>query len=189
LSLDQIDKILGKSPSAVMDTVARHIEMLENEIDEKKRIIQRLNTAKEILKLKAEVNVTKIIEAIRDVSIFDGCLSEGELISLAIHDAELLNQGSGDFATRANELITLFRTEMKKGTPFSSPAVQKLITKWAELAELITGGNADMKDRIKRMMQANARVADQLANDAGLDKELLNYMKSAAEVLKGVQAQ
>jgi MerR family transcriptional regulator, thiopeptide resistance regulator len=163
---------LGEIPDAldgdVRDTIGRHLERVEHELEQSRRLRSLLQR---ILDADTEASSHDYMEAIEAMTMFEKYYTPEQLEQL-----EQRRQALGEDAIKAVEqewkdLYAEVRAHREGGTDPGDPAVQALVRRSGELIRMFTGGDPGIEAGLKRMYEQEgpARASRGVADPADLE--------------------
>jgi MerR family transcriptional regulator, thiopeptide resistance regulator len=152
-SLEQIRECLAQSDFSFDRVLSLHTSRLREQIEQSRKLLNRLETISETIKSTAAVSVEDLIQTIEAICMLEKYYTPEQLETLK-HRRELLGeeamrQGQANW----QELIEQVQTEMNNGTNPASESVKALAQRWLDLIEEMTGGDDGIRRSLNTMYQ------------------------------------
>src|SRR4051794_407842 len=167
---------LGEIPDAlegdVRDTIARHLERVEQDLERQRRLrslLQRILDAD-------QASGHDYMEAIEAMTMFEKYYTPEQLEQIDERRRLFSEEEHDRFHRDWEELIAAARAEKEKGTDPSDPRVQEIATRWRELIDLFTGGDEAILGGLKSMFDEEG---PEKASRGAIDAELMAYVGEA----------
>jgi DNA-binding transcriptional MerR regulator len=167
---------LGEIPGAldgdVRDTIARHLRRVEQELERTRRLqslLQRILDAD-------QASGHDYMEAIDAMTMFEKYYTAEQLEQIEERRKSFSDEQHDRFHRDWDELIAAARAEQEKGTDPSDPRMQEIATRWRELVDLFTGGDAGIVTGLKTMIEEEG---PEKVTRGAVDPELMAYVSEA----------
>ena len=156
-SLDEVRACLDRPGFSPLEIITLHIARLREQIELQRKLCERLDALALHLCAAGEVSADEFLHTIEEMNMLEALREKyftPEQLK-AIKDAgeklgrEHLEQMQEAWA----ELIALIRAEMEKGTDPADAKVQALLRRWQDLLQQSTGGDAEIKQAMKRLWE------------------------------------
>jgi DNA-binding transcriptional MerR regulator len=168
---------LGEIPDAldgdVRETIARHLERVEQELERQRRLRSLLQR---ILDAEGEASGHDYMEAIEAMTMFEKYYTPEQLEQIEERRKQFSDEEHDRFHSDWEGLIAAARAEKEKGTDPSDPRMQAIATRWRELIDLFTGGDEAILGGLKTMFEEEG---PEKASRGALDAELMQYVGQA----------
>lgn len=175
LSLDEINKSLGRDGQSLLETIAFHARRTRARIEAERRICRRLEETAALLRRRCRVTIDTIVETIEELTVFDKYFSEEQREWMKqrreVVGEERIKQVEAEWPT----LIAEVRQEMAQGTPPDHPSVRALAARWRGLVEEFTAGNLGIAKSVATMYRNEPSARKR----TGLDSEIMEYIGRA----------
>jgi len=172
LSLEMIKKCLLEdelTPLQVTEMHLRHVNDERARLDELHKVLVRLDKS---LREQKDVSVENFIYIMEALRMYDKYFTEDEMKELGDRKREMGMEKIEAAQKEWAELIEKVRAEMKAGTPVGDSKVQALARRWNELVEAFTGGNPEIRGKLREMYKNEPSVRQK----TGMDEELSVYV-------------
>jgi MerR family transcriptional regulator, thiopeptide resistance regulator len=180
-SLEQIRECLEQPDFSFDRVLALHTERLRSQIEQSRKLLNRLETIAETVKSTEAVAVEDLIQTIEAICMLERYYTPEQLETLK-QRRELLGEEAirqGQAAWQA--LIGQVRTEMEKGTDPSSETVKALARRWLALIDEMTGGDEGIRRSLNTMYQQEGAEA---VTHGAVDSAMSEYIGRAMTALK-----
>jgi len=168
---------LGEIPDAldgdVRDTIGRHLERVEHELEQSRRLRSLLQR---ILDADTEASSHDYMEAIEAMTMFEKYYTPEQLDRIEERRRQFSDEEHDQFHKDWEELIAAARAEKEKGTDPSDPRMQQIATRWRELIDMFTGGDEAILGGLKTMYDEEG---PERASRGAIDAELMQYVGQA----------
>jgi len=168
---------LGEIPDAldgdVRDTIGRHLERVEQELEQARRLQSLLQR---ILDAETEASSHDYMEAIEAMTMFERYYTPEQLDTIEERRKQFSDEEHDQFHKDWEDLIAAARAEKEKGTDPSDPRMQEIATRWRELIDMFTGGDDAILGGLKTMFEEEG---PERASRGAIDAELMQYVGQA----------
>ena len=168
---------LGEIPDAldgdVRDTIGRHLERVEQELEQARRLQSLLQR---ILDAETEASSHDYMEAIEAMTMFERYYTPEQLDTIEERRKQFSDEEHDQFHQDWEDLIAAARAEKEKGTDPSDPRMQEIATRWRELIDMFTGGDDAILGGLKTMFEEEG---PERASRGAIDAELMQYVGQA----------
>lgn len=176
-SLAEIGLLLARDAHQAVEVLTTRIATLEKDLKTKSKALDSLRLAARRLGSASTLNVDELLESIAMTETLKVELTEAERAEL-LQRAEKLGEAGMQEAQQAwPKLIAEVRAAMEAGTPPTDPKVVDLGRRWHALVQAFTGGNPDIKRKLRDAYQQQP----QALAARGMSPEMFPYMRQAME--------
>lgn len=179
LSLEEVRAALEAEGPDVRVTLRRHLERLDEEIAERRRLRRRVARILGALG-DGGAPVTEFIETIERMTMTERYYTPEQLEQLERRRQELGEEGMAKAQQEWAGLIAAVRAEQEAGTDPGHPRVQELARRWRALIERFTGGDPGIRASLQRMYEEQG---PERASRGMVDPELMAYIGRAQAAL------
>jgi len=154
-SLDEIRDCLDGPGFSPLEVVGLHLARLREQLAVQQHLCARLEALAVRLQTAEEASADDFLNAIEEMTMLEtlqkNYFTPEQMDAMKAAREQLgqetLERGQEQWA----ELIAELRTAMESGADPASPEVQALAKRWQELIELSTGGDAGIKESMRRL--------------------------------------
>lgn len=177
LSLDEISRALD-GPEGTLDRVlARHVEQLGTQIEHGTRLRERLKGLRRWLRSNGGVPVDALFEIMEVIVKPESYYTPEQLDQLKKRGEMLGEETIRSVEQEWPQLIAKMKAAMDRGADPQSEEVQALATRWKELVEMFTGGDAGITKSLSNFYKD--RMRDDSGGFMGIDGSLMEYVGRA----------
>jgi MerR family transcriptional regulator, thiopeptide resistance regulator len=172
LSLEMIKKCLLMDELTPLQVTEMHLRFVSDErarLEELHRLLVRLDKS---LKEQKEVSIENFINIMEALRMYDKYFNEEQMHELGERKREMGTEKIEAVQSEWAELIAKVRGEMKAGTAAGDPRVQQMARRWNELIEAFTGGNPEIRGKLREMYKKEPAIRQK----SGIDDELNAYV-------------
>ena len=180
-SLEQIRECLAQSDFSLDRVLALHTARLREQIEQSRKLLNRLETIAETVNSAGSVSVEDVIQTIEAICMFEKYYTPEQLETLKQRRESLGEEQMRQGQANWQELIEQVRTEMTKGTDPASESVKALASRWLELVEAFTGGDEGIGRSLNTMYQQEGAEA---VTHGAVDAAMSEYIGRAMTALK-----
>lgn len=177
LELDAIARYLDRPDASLERILSLHLKRLRRRARELARLIGRIEGV--VDRLSADDGSgpaeEELLEIVRLTSAVERHYPPEQLERLEARAADLGEEAIREVEAEWPRLIARVREAMGAGIDPSSAEVRALARRWAELVEMFTGGDPEIRKGLARAY----RQEEGLGGAVGLDRELLEYVARA----------
>lgn len=174
LSLAEISACLS-TPNAPRDVLRRTLAGLRERIAAEERLARRLEVLEERLGTREDATLDEVIETLETLTMFEKHYTPEQLEQLKRRAAELGPERIAAVQSEWPRLIAAVKAEIERGTDPSDPKVRALATRWDELVQMFTGGDAG----IARSLASLNRAEPQMLERQGIDGRMFEFLDRA----------
>jgi hypothetical protein len=160
--------------------VAAHLARVEAQLAAQRELRRRLVGILDAFDRLGGPSTDQIIDAIEVMTMSERYYTPEQLEQLAARRAQLGDARIRDYEQEWTQLLAALERERAAGTDPADPGVQALARRWLELIEAFTGGDAGIRDSLKRMY---AEEGVERASRGTVSVELWEYARRALEQL------
>jgi DNA-binding transcriptional MerR regulator len=184
-SLDEVRDCLDRPGYSPLEVIDLHLARLREQIQLQRKLCERLEAVAAHLRAAGEVSADEFLRAIEEMAMIEKYFTPEQ--QTRIREArerigeETLRRKQEEWA----ELIALIRAEMEKGTDPKDARVRELAKRWEDLLNWTTGGDAEMRQSLKRHWEEQG---DHLAAQFGSQydsRPVWGYINQAIAAGKG----
>jgi MerR family transcriptional regulator, thiopeptide resistance regulator len=150
-SLEQVRDCLDRPGFSPLQVIGLHVARLREQIEQQKKLCERLEAIANHLNSAEEVSVDDFIRTIEEMTMIESYYTADQLEYLKKRGEEIgeerMRQVPHDWA----ELIAEVRAEKEKGTDPAAPEMQALARRWQALINEFTGGDAGIHQSLGRL--------------------------------------
>jgi len=168
-----LDEIPDALDGDVRDTIGRHLERVEQELEQARRLQSLLQR---ILDAETEASSHDYMEAIEAMTMFERYYTPEQLDTIEERRKQFSDEEHDQFHKDWEDLIAAARAEKEKGTDPSDPRMQEIATRWRELIDMFTGGDDAILGGLKTMFEEEG---PERASRGAIDAELMQYVGQA----------
>jgi MerR family transcriptional regulator, thiopeptide resistance regulator len=180
-SLEQIRECLAQSDFSLDRVLDLHTARLREQIEQSRKLLNRLETIAETVKSTEAVAVEDLIQTIEAICMLERYYTPEQLETLKqrreLLGEEAIRQGQADWQA----LIGQVRTEMEKETDPSSETVKALARRWLALIDEMTGGDEGIRRSLNTMYQQEGAEA---VTHGAVNSAMSEYIGRAMTALK-----
>ena len=170
LPLQEIPAALESDPRAVLE---RHLRRVEQAVERGRRLQSLLQR---ILDTAEHASGDDYMEAIQAMTMFERYYTPEQLEQIDKRNREIGDERRREYEREWEELIAAARTEKEQGTDPADPRMQEIATRWRELIDAFTGGDAGILSSLKTMYE---QEGPERASRGASDPELMQYVGRA----------
>lgn len=174
LSLAEISACLS-TPNAPRDVLRKTLAELRERIAAEERLAKRLEVLEERLGTREDATLDEVIETLETLTMFEKHYTPEQLEQLKRRAAELGPERIAAVQAEWPRLIAAVQAEIERGTDPSDPKVRALATRWDELVQMFTGGDAG----IARSLASLNRAEPQMLERQGIDGRMFEFLDRA----------
>ena len=167
LSLTEIGAELERPGVSTLEIVERHLERVEQELEEGRRLRARLEHVVARLRAAEEVSAEDLLASIRETVMFEKYYTPEQLNQLRERGAEVGAERMAAVQDEWQTLFDAFRAAREAGLAPDSEHCLQLARKARALIEEFTGGDAGIERSLGAMVAAEG--ADKSIAQRGMD--------------------
>ncbi|MBX6366154.1 MAG: MerR family transcriptional regulator [Gemmatimonadetes bacterium] len=179
LSLEEIRECLGRPGGSLAEVIGLHIGRLREEIEQKTRLLGRLERMAARLEADGGVSAEEFLETLEAMTMVEKYFTAEQL-------ERIRQQGERVGSARIKEveaewpvLIAEVKAEMEKGTDPLSEPVLALARRWKGLVEEFTGGDHGIAAGVRELYRNEPAAREW----AGFDPAVWEYIGRAMRAL------
>lgn len=179
-SLEEIRECMDRPDFSLEQTIERHIDRLEEQIDVQQSLRRRLARILERMRASQEVPTTEFIQSIKETVMFEKYYTPEQQEQLRVRAQEVGQERIQQVQVEWEELFARYREEMERGTDPASETVQALAAKSASLIREFTGGDPGIAKSLGNMYKGEG--AENVLGGHGYEVNggLWEYMQKAS---------
>ena len=181
-TLEQIRDALTREAFQPRDVVRRHREFVRQQLDEQRRLFDRLSALADVLDRAESPTVEDLLATIEEITMFETYYTKEQREQLEARRQQVGEARIQEVQEAWPRLMAAMQAEMEKGTDPADPAVQALAKQWKELVAEFTGGDPGLAKSLGTMYQNKDRVHGM--DVAGM-RPMFEYVQKAWEAAKG----
>jgi DNA-binding transcriptional MerR regulator len=174
-SLDEIREMFENPGYNPKEVLGMQLERLKEEIMLKKELYDKLQELWEVFDSWQKPSLEQFIRAIELTRDQGKYFTHEQRIELRKHYDRINTPEAKELADNWNQLISVFQSEMEKGTPADNPLVIELARRWQEGINFFTGGDKGIIQSAERFYMDNPNAA----RGSGMSGQLYEYIKKA----------
>ena len=151
--LEQVRELLDRPDMSPQRVLRMHIERLREQVEQQKKLVERLEAVAAGLEQGAKVSAGELIHTIREIRKVEKYYTPEQLEELRERGRQLGEEGMRQAERDWQELMAAVRAEMDAGTDPADPRVQALAARWMELVRAFTGGNPEIAKSLNNLWQ------------------------------------
>lgn len=181
LSLNDVGKALAENAITPREVIRRQIEVLNGQIEEKRKLCERLERIAASLDDGDPANVDDLLAAIKEMQMIEkieSCYTPEQLETLKQRREALGDEYIESVQNEWPELMRKLQAEMQKGSDPTSPEVRKLAARHEELLQQFHGGDPGIIESMKKVYQ---NMGDEVTKQWNfpMNSELGEFIKAA----------
>jgi DNA-binding transcriptional MerR regulator len=153
LALEEVAGALDGDLIDLRETVKRHLEQLEIELDLQDKLRARLERLLSVLDGADEADPQHLVDVLEVMTMHEKYYTPEQLADLERRRNELGDEGMRKAEQDWADLIAAVEAEHAKGTDPSDPRVQELVAKWQDLISQFTGGDPAIRESLQKMYE------------------------------------
>lgn len=172
MSLDEIRRCLDEPAYALPRVLRMRAGRMRQEIEEQRRVCERLERLADRLEATEPVSVDEHLEMIGALTMFEKYYTPEQLKQLEQRAQEVGEDRMRQVQEEWPKLIAEVRAAMEQGKDPASAEVQELGRRWKGLIAEFTGGDPGIAKSLNRMYQEESSARER----AGIDPRLQEYV-------------
>jgi methyltransferase (TIGR00027 family) len=165
-SLSDIGAFLAEPGASPLAILTQQMSALDAQVERAQTLRDRLFRLREQISKGEDTGLTDWLTILELMTMYEKHLSKEELDTLR------LNKAAGNLDDEWNQLVPLVQDSMDRGISPESEEAQRLAWRWMRLLRGITGNDADLAMKLKRIHREEQKAG--LAN--GITPAMMEYM-------------
>ncbi len=183
--LSEVREVLEGANLSPEEILRAHMARLEEEIESRRKIHERLRIIAAKLEAEEEVSAEEFIETIEVIAMSENIekyYTREQLDYLAKRREEVGEERIKEVGAEWPRLMAEVRAEMERGTPPEDPRARELARRWMGLVEEFTGGDPGIERSLNNVWNEETEIHAMRAADVrGMGEYISKAMAASKE--------
>ncbi|MGH2807825.1 MAG: MerR family transcriptional regulator [Actinomycetota bacterium] len=181
LTLDDVRSAMDGDLVDLRETVKRHLEQLEIELELQSKLRARLERLLTVLDGTERGTARHLVDVLEVMTMHERYYTPEQLAELERRRNELGDEGMRKAEQDWAGLIAAVEAEHAKGTDPADPRVQELVARWQDLISQFTGGDPAIRESLQNMYETEGT---ERASQGMVKPDVMDYMGRAMNAAK-----
>lgn len=184
LTLNEIRKILDRPDHSPLETIEKHIERIDGEIEQGRRLRARLEHAARLLRSARELSTQDLIQTIEDTVMFEKYYTPEQLETLRARHEVVGEERIQEVQQEWAQLFKEFEVARDGGADPASEPVLALARRAQALIEEFVSGDAGIRDSLSELYRKEGGPKVMSQHGMNIAPGVWEYMNEAMQKLK-----